>query len=106
MPGARKQVVSASPGALSCFRSAAALCHPASIAIGVSGIDTGDDYLVEIRQGCRAVLLSQSWPRHFVGDDRIHKTSCSTIAATLTGVTLTCHRTTYLISSQGLFITR
>jgi len=58
------QILSADPGALQCFDSAARACTPASIEITQMGVDAGTRYVLTIGSGgtaCQVTGLSQDY---------------------------------------------
>jgi hypothetical protein len=62
--GASTQILSADPGALRCFGSAAGGCRPASIEITQMGVDSGTRYVLTIGPGgaaCQVSGLSQDY---------------------------------------------
>jgi hypothetical protein len=88
------QLLSADPGALSCFSAAARVCKPGSIEVTEMGVDTGTDYVFTIEPGgttCRVTEVSQAYSANFGGSHgQARTTPCRRTAVTGTGVTLSC----------------
>lgn len=102
-------IITAQPGALACFNTAARSCGPASIQLVEMGVDTGTTYVFRIEPGgaaCQAVESSQDYSANFGGStSQVSSLTCSKITATTKGVTLTCGGQDVLIpatSSSGL----
>lgn len=95
------QILSADPGALSCFGTAARECRAASIEVTESGVDTGTRHVFTIDQAattCQASQLSQPYSANGGGrTDPVQTTRCDHITVTSRGVTLTCNGQDLLI---------
>ena len=87
-------ILAADPGALTCFETAARACRSASIQVGETGVDAGTAYVFTIDSGgapCHGTEQSQDRSANFGGSTgRVHSVSCSRIAVTSRGVTLSC----------------
>ena len=92
-------IITAGPGALTCFNTAAHRCEPASITVIERGIDSGTAYVfgVEPRSAtCAATELNQDYSVR--GDaSQVGPLSCLMTAVNSTGITLACPDHTVLI---------
>ncbi len=88
------RLLSADPGALTCFSTAAQACRPASINVHEMGVDTGTDDVFTIEAGgtaCRVTEVSQEYSANFGGQQgQARTTPCRRTAVTVRGVTLNC----------------
>lgn len=98
------QLISAQPGALTCFDTAAHSCASASIQLTERGVDAGIRYVFRIEPGgspCHAVELSQDYSANFGGSSgEVKSLTCSTVAVTAKGVAFTCGGQDVLIPAE------
>ena len=87
-------IITADPGALTCFDAAAHSCRPASIQLVEMGVDAGTTYVFRIEHGsatCLVTELSQGYSANFGGHTgQVDTATCHMTVATGTGVTLAC----------------
>lgn len=99
-------LLSADPGALTCFNTAARACKPASIRMQLMGVDTSDTYVFTIGSGasgiadCTVTAMSQGYSANTQHTTAITTTSCHLTAATASGVRLSCAGQDILIPSD------
>lgn len=95
------QILSAAPGALTCFSTAARGCRSASIEVVEIGNDTGTDDVFTIGPSgtpCQVRRLSQDYSGNFGGwTGPITTTSCQRSAVNRRGVVLRCGELDVLI---------
>jgi hypothetical protein len=88
------QGLSADPGALGCFSTAARRCSAASIEVTEMGVDTGANYVFTIEPGktpCQVAETSQWYSANFGGSTgRVTSMPCRLTAMTGRGVMLNC----------------
>ena len=97
------QVLTADPGALTCFAAAARGCRPASVEVVEMGVDTGTTYVFVIERdgaACQVTELAQDYSANFGGSTGpVNAVTCLRTAVTGRGVTLTCGGQDVLIPS-------
>jgi hypothetical protein len=97
-------VLSARPGALSCFIKAARSCRSASLGVTEMGVDTGTSYLFLIEPGntsCRVTELRQSYSANFGGSKgAVISVPCHATTVTGRGVALRCAGRRVLIPAR------
>lgn len=100
----RTQLLSADPGALTCFSAAARVCRSASIRVDAWGTDTSSSYVFTIEPGgaaCQVTELSQDhWANFGGGRSRVSARPCRRTAVTGRGVSLRCDGQDLLIPAN------
>jgi len=98
------RVLSADPGALTCFVRAVRHCETASLGVTEMGVDTGTDYVFAIKPGttpCQITELSQDYSANFGGSQSAVSTvPCRRTAVTSSGVALRCGGRDVLIPAK------
>jgi len=96
--------LTADPGALSCFVTAAKQCRSASLGVTDMGVDTGIRYVFTIEPGraaCHVIEESRAYSANFGGSQgALSSVRCHRTAATNAGVMLSCRGQEVLIPAQ------
>ena len=85
-------IITADPGALTCFYTAARTCGSGSIQVVEMGVDAGTTYVFRVEPGgaaCQAVELSQDYSATG-STGQVSSLTCGRIAVTSRGATFTC----------------
>lgn len=98
------ELLSADPGAPSCFNAAVKSCRSASITVRTMGVDAGTRYVFVIEAGTHPCQVTEQRQFYLISGGPHHgpvKTvACQHAAATASGVTLTCASQQLLIPAS------
>jgi hypothetical protein len=89
--------------ALTCFVTAARECRHGSLGVTEMGVDTGADYVFSIEPGmtqCRVTEQWQDYSANSGGKGAVRTVTCSRIAVTASGVTMSCGGREVLIPAK------